>query len=219
MHRPWGRIVFSCAHELGHHELGHGTRADKYLAGSHYGKVREPEELAADVFAAHFLMPRQAVVRALRLRSWDVTKLSPKQAFCLAGVFGVGYGTFIWQLAAGLQVIPEADSKRLLKSTPKDIRRGIWPAAVATKLVIVDSAWEGTAIDFEVGDFMVAVRDVELPAGLFRRDGNAAEGSAWVAETPGRGQLMLNGRKVALRVSRKDYVGAWRHRFVPEADL
>lgn len=218
MHRPWGRIVFSCAHELGHHELGHGTRADKYLAGSHYGKSREPEELAADVFAAHFLMPRQAVVHALRLRDWDVTTLSPKQAFCLAGIFGVGYGTFIWQLAVGLQILPDADSKRLLKAKPKEIRREIWPAAAATRLLVVDSAWEGTPVDLEVGDFIATVRDAGLSAGLLREAGNASEFSVWVAETPGRGQLTQGGRKVAIRVSRKDYVGAWRHRFVAEVD-
>jgi Zn-dependent peptidase ImmA (M78 family) len=217
-HRPWGRIVFSCAHELGHHELGHGTRADKYLAGSHHGKSREPEELAADVFAAHFLMPRQAVVHALRLRSWDVTSLSPKQAFCLAGVFGVGYRTLIWQLAVGLQVLQEADSKRLLKAKPKEIRREMWPAAAATKLLIVDSAWEGTPIDMEVGDFIETERDAALPTSLLTLAGNSSDLSVWVAETPGRGLLTLNGRNVAVRLSRKDYVGAWRHRFVAEAD-
>jgi Zn-dependent peptidase ImmA (M78 family) len=217
-HRPWGRIVFSCAHELGHHELGHGTRADKYLAGGHHGKSRDPEELAADVFAAHFLMPRQAVVHALRLRSWDVMTLSPQQAFRLAGLFGVGYRTFIWQLAVGLQVLPEADSKRLLKAKPKEIRRDIWPAAAASRLLVVDSVWEGTSIDVEVGDFIATMRAADLPTPLFNRAGNASDLSVWVAETPGRGQLTLNGRKVAVRVSRKDYVGAWRHRFVPEAD-
>lgn len=217
-HRPWGRIVFSCAHELGHHELGHGTRADKYLAGTHYGKSREPEELAADVFASHFLMPRQAVVHALRLRSWDVRTLSPSQAFCLAGVFGVGYRTFLWQLAIGLQVLPEVEFQKLLKAKPKEIRREIWPASAATRLLVIDSAWECTPIDVEVGEFIATVREAVLPTPFFNRAGSASELSIWVAATPGRAQLTLNRRKVAVRVSRADYVGSWRHRFAAEVD-
>lgn len=89
-HRPRGRQGFSCAHELGHHELGHGTRADKYVAGTSAQSARAPEEIAADIFAAHFLMPRQAVVRALRLRNWELAQLTPQQGFTLAGLFGVG---------------------------------------------------------------------------------------------------------------------------------
>src|SRR5262249_26864115 len=90
MHRPWGRIVFSCAHELGHHELGHGTRADKYLAGSHYGKSREPEELAADVFAAFFVSPGQGVFPPLGLGGGGGRPLTRRKAFSLVGFWGVG---------------------------------------------------------------------------------------------------------------------------------
>jgi hypothetical protein len=147
-----------------------------------------------------------------------VATLTPIQAFTLAGVFAVGYQTFLWQLAVGLQVVEDAAFRSLLKSKPKAIRRDIWPASADSKLAIVDDAWEITPLDLEVGDFVATTHEADLTSPLFQKVADTADHSIWIAETPGRGHLSRDKRKISVRVSRKGYIGAWRHRFVPEVD-
>lgn len=84
-HRPFGRILFSCAHEVAHHYLGHGTRVDSYLAEANGRAPYSDEEFLADSFAGHLLMPRPAVVAAFDRRSWSVEDVTPRQAFIVAG--------------------------------------------------------------------------------------------------------------------------------------
>ena len=55
--RPEGRKNFTCAHEIGHHILGHGTAIDEIL-NALPDKTIEQE---ADFFAAMLLMPLSAV--------------------------------------------------------------------------------------------------------------------------------------------------------------
>lgn len=53
-HRPFGRITFSCAHELGHFQLGHATTVDEVGGPVSHTHI---EEIAADAFASWLLMP------------------------------------------------------------------------------------------------------------------------------------------------------------------
>lgn len=53
------RQRFTLAHEFGHHRMGHSTVVDEQAAISGY--LRDPNEVAANAFAAEFLMPRDAV--------------------------------------------------------------------------------------------------------------------------------------------------------------
>jgi Zn-dependent peptidase ImmA (M78 family) len=51
------RLRFTLAHELGHHELGHGQSWDR----ADYLQSGDPAERDANLFAAEFLLPRVAV--------------------------------------------------------------------------------------------------------------------------------------------------------------
>lgn len=217
-HRPRGRIAFSCAHELGHHELGHGTHADEYVADSHNRSRREPEELAADVFAAHFLMPRQAVLRAARLRDWDLTTLQPKQALTLAGFFGVGYESLLWQLSNGLQLLPPEQFSALSKVGPKSLRGEIYQAAADTNLLILDRAWRTVPADLEVGDFLLTSIDAATQSPILESAGGNGEHRIWLAREVGHAQIHHAGGTVSVRVSRRGYVGSWRNRFLVEEE-
>ncbi len=58
-HQALSRQRFTIAHEFGHHRMGHSTVVDDQAAigpGAH-----DPGEVAANAFAAEFLMPRDAV--------------------------------------------------------------------------------------------------------------------------------------------------------------
>ena len=89
-HRPRARVLFSCAHEIGHQQLGHGTRADRYLDTAPSAPVSD-EEFLADSFAGHLLMPRAAVMDALNRRNWLPDTMTPPQILLVAGELGVGY--------------------------------------------------------------------------------------------------------------------------------
>lgn len=215
-HRPRGRQGFSCAHELGHHELGHGTRVDKYVAGSPQRHPRQPEEIAANVFAAHFLMPRQAVVTAVRLRNWEITQLTPRQTFTLAGLFGVGYQTLLWQLSSGLQLLPDGRRRELLRSKPKSIRGELWPASAETRLVIWDALCGGLPVDLEVGDFLMICDDASADSELLQHVGSISGCQIQVARTVGQSRITHARGKALIRVARQGYIGTWRHRFLTE---
>lgn len=84
--RPAGRQAFTCAHELGHHVLGHGMRYDELMeTGSD-----EPEEILANAFASSLLMPISAVQNSFTVRKWDPRSCTALQAYTIAGWLGVG---------------------------------------------------------------------------------------------------------------------------------
>lgn len=70
--RPAGRKRFSCAHELGHHAFGDGSRIDELLEAGGVHGTREEEEIRADMFAGLLLMPKSAVQRGFSARGLSV---------------------------------------------------------------------------------------------------------------------------------------------------
>jgi len=216
-HRPNGRVAFSCAHELGHHELGHGTRADEYINGLPRGK-RCPEELGADVFAAHFLMPRQAILSATKMRGWTITSLSVEQTYTLASVFGVGYKSLLWQLFAGLQVLHEDHFNDLSKFTPKAIRNGLWEPSKDSNLVILDTRWKSVTVDLELGDVLIADLKGDLDTCPLTLQSEVNAQQVWEATKVGTVRLANASNEVLIRVSQRGYVGSWRYRYLTEGD-
>lgn len=218
-HRPPGRVVFTCAHELGHHELGHGTSVDEYLDAGTADQRRSPEEVAADVFAAHLLMPRQAILAAAQVGNLDIKGMTPEQAFLMAGQFSVGYSALLGQLTFGLQLMPRERFEELKRHQPKAIRTVLYPPSATTGLFVLHDDYPYAAVDMEVGDFLLAPAPVAIDATLLASRPRHAHSAVWEAACVGQERLSLaNGREVAIRVSRRGYVGAWRYRFLPEED-
>jgi hypothetical protein len=108
-HRPRGRVVFSCAHEVGHFDLGHGTRVDKYVEKDD-ARRRELslEELGADTFASTLLMPRPAVLARFSCRGWTIDAASAVDLYRVAVELDVGYGTLCKHLRHGLELVNDA---------------------------------------------------------------------------------------------------------------
>ncbi len=86
--RPEGRKRFTCAHELGHHVLGHGTKIDEII-NSGSNKAIEQE---ADFFAAMLLMPLSVVKRAAHDIGINFDFVSHEQIYVLSKYLGVSYG-------------------------------------------------------------------------------------------------------------------------------
>jgi Zn-dependent peptidase ImmA (M78 family) len=219
-HRPRGRVSFSCAHELGHFQLGHGTRVDEYIEGDVESLVRSDDEFAADTFAATLLMARQAVLNRFSIRSLAPRDATPVTLFEIAGELDVGYSTLIRHLRYRLEVVDASWLTNRSRVSPKTIRENLLGVAHAKRLLLVDKYWPSTPIDVEIGDVIGLPRDasIEVPRSL----SEAGVFSSWRSFVPtmsGHFQVRISGDTHAIRVARTGYCGKLKYRFIedPEA--
>lgn len=112
---------FTAAHELGHHVLGHALSIDS--ADSIMGNSQSLQELAAQSFAAHFLMPLQLINRLLRRTGLDHTAkgLTPVQAYQLSIMADTSYRAMVGQLVT-LGKITRAQAGEWRKLRPVNLK-------------------------------------------------------------------------------------------------
>lgn len=222
-HRPRGRLLFSCAHELGHHQLGHGTSADKYLADENKITARTPDEVAADTFASHLLMPRQAIVKSFSRRSLSLDNPSALDCFLVSQELGVGYATLITQMSAGLKMVSYSTAARLRKAKPNDIRASVWADSRKTDLIVLDRHWIAPTCNVTRGDFVVLPSEINHTGPCVNPVATCtALPGTDVYEVVAKGVQPLNTSAtttVSLRVMDKDYIGTYPNSFLPEPPL
>lgn len=219
-HRPRGRVAFSCAHELGHFDLGHGTRVDEYIGDEGDGhRAHSLEELAADTFASTFLMPRPAVLARFLSRGWTVEGASAVDLYRVAAELDVGYGTLCQHLRYGLGLVDDAWMKNRSKFAPKALRAAIAPRSECPRLVVLDEHWPMLPIDLEVGDCLAvpAAAQVELPSSLRQEDEHDGRRILRAAH-PGEMKGVVNGQPVTIRIARMGYCGMLKYRYLEEGD-
>jgi hypothetical protein len=218
-HRPRGRVTFSCAHELGHFELGHGTRVDKYLENGQRMKPKTDEEIAADTFATSLLMPRPAVLDRFACRGWDLESATPLQLFALAGELDVGYSTLIRHLCYGLELVDRNWLNERERTTPKALRRFITGDPTTKRVVLVDAHWPNVPIDLEVSDSLAATAIWEAPRGDWAHDkGVHGDWRLISPRRPGIYQFDIGGASRLVRVARTGYCGRFRYRHLEDAE-
>lgn len=120
--RPPPLQRFTAAHELGHHELGHDFSFDNEEDIT--GRVRDPLETQAQVFAANLLMSEVSVEAALEMWNLDpiVPDLDAVAAYVLSAQLGVSYKAMLMQLVM-LEKLGWAAYRSLTKSSPLQIKR------------------------------------------------------------------------------------------------
>lgn len=218
--RPSGRRNFTCAHELGHHEFGHGQQFDELVDHRSSRRRVDPKEFSADCFASYFLMPKATVDSGMFRRGFQYNSITPLQAYSMSTWLGVGYETFINHLAYGLKAISRSQAAILLKSTPKSIRSVLASDRIDQPMIMVDKAWSGRPVDCEVGDYL------HLPRGTLIEGNNlvlikqTASADLAQASQPGLGRLSQGWPmwSTYVRASRRQYVGRSRYRFEEEVD-
>jgi Zn-dependent peptidase ImmA (M78 family) len=109
------RQRFTLAHELGHHELGHGSVLDTLEALSN---SRDPKEVEANAFAAEFLAPLQAIDNWMRANGRPAVDL--ESVVRLAAFFGISAQAARYRLEAARFLSRPADRRRL----EEEIERG-----------------------------------------------------------------------------------------------
>ena len=148
--RPLQRRAYSCAHELGHHVFGHGSSIDELREDAKEYHWEDPKEFLADTFAGFTLMPIMGLRRAFATRGWTPETATAAQMFTIACEFGVGYGTLLTHLSAGVNMISRARAAALQRVTPKALRTDILGALTPEPLIVADRHRAGPTLDAEV---------------------------------------------------------------------
>jgi len=118
--RSTGLIHMTCAHELGHFFLGHGSTADEKLD---YDQSAAQIEQEADWFAYQLLTPRSLLATVMKRKRWSVQSLlEPVLLYQFSLRLGVSYRAAAWTLHRN-RLINRIAAERLLKTSPAEIKR------------------------------------------------------------------------------------------------
>lgn len=221
VHRPIGRQAFTCAHELGHHAFGHGTRVDNSQQFISIDS-KPQEEKAADLFAAHFLMPLMGIKNDLKKRNWNIKELKPHQAFVISSLYGVSYEALLNHLRYNSTMLSENTFQELSQVKPKSIKTSLLGFEYSKELTIVDRFWHGRPIDLVSGQLVIFSNkfNIENTKNLRVRARNSRY-SIMEATTQSVSSATLDGESFSVRVSGNHegpYTGRSKYRFLEEPD-
>lgn len=218
-HRPRARVLFSCAHEIGHHQLGHGTKANEYLADRPRDLPSSAEEFLANTFAGHLLMPRAAVLEAFQKRNWNASHPTATQVFLVSGELGVGFVTLLGHMCWSLELIPRVDHDQLIKVTPKSLKIELAGDSGRHNVFVVDSLWHNDVpIDLECKELLVMPINFGMSCSLLKLELQAGDTAVFVAMHSGHETVTVDRKKITIRVARQHYVGPYRNRYLSDPD-
>jgi IrrE N-terminal-like domain len=210
--RPPGRRRFTCAHELGHHIFGHGTRLDQLESSD------SEEEYLADSFAAAFLMPKTAIDAALSRRGWAQQTLTGEMIFTVSQDLGVGYATLVNHMALVLRYIPFRQKSVLEARKPLQLRNALASFPVHRDLFVVDEHWGARPVDVEVGDVLLVPSSTVTGASGLLQYTNSPRAHL-IAQSPGQTKIeLVTSRSIDVRISREDYTGRAKNRHLEQDD-
>lgn len=118
---------FTAAHELGHHALGHQPSLDnegilRRNIPQRMVNDRDAQEIAANAFAAEFLMPRWLMVWHCNRHGWVKDDFRrPNVIYQLSLRLGASYEATCWTMARA-NFISEQQARELLQTEPREIK-------------------------------------------------------------------------------------------------
>lgn len=119
---------FTAAHELGHIVLNHQASIDReILERAPYlpDNGRNPQEIAADAFAAEFMLPRWLFVFHIRRQQWSSGHLrNPDVVYQLALRLGASFKATCWGLV-GHDLLTRGDADLLVKSNLAKLKTAV----------------------------------------------------------------------------------------------
>jgi len=219
--RPMPRQRYTCAHELGHWYYGHGSKLDVY-EDEYRCQAHDNEELMADLFAGHFLMPPGAVAKAFKIRSIDPERCSQFDFYRVVSQLGVGYGTLLNHMYWTQKNISRGAFDRLKQYTPKAIRNELLGSIHEDPgfILLVDRQWNYVPIDLQVGHVAIVQNDINVKGKCLELLESSHNKTIIRATTPGVCSIENDAGSWAsfVRVSRKDFQGRSVYRHLEEAD-
>ena len=216
--RPLPRRAYNCAHELGHHVFGHGSSVDELREDAKKHCWHDPKEFLADTFAGFTLMPIIGLRRAFATRGWTPETATAAQMFTIAGDFGVGYGTLLTHLSAGVNMISRARAAALQRVTPKALRADILGATTPDPLMVADRHRAGPTLDVEVMMLLLLPPGTETTGASLAHERDLADGRLFRAVRPGIVQASVDSGAWAtfVRIAPEAYVGLARYRHLED---
>ncbi len=208
---------YTCAHELGHHLLGHASNLDDAADIDGAGGATSAQELAAQVFAGNFLMPLGLVNRVLRRLDLYDHSLTASDVYQVSRELDVSYTAAVWRLraldrldgptAAAYAKAGAAAAKRVLRGGPP-------PGSPRADLWVIEKAGDDLVGQCRVGDEILLrlvenrstgyVWQIEDPAGIPLPGASEAlvwdGGQSLTAEAMHAGQLAVPTTEQVLRV-------------------
>lgn len=154
---------FTAAHELGHAVLKHsaGVDDDSILARTPFGsKHYDPKEVAADTFAAMFLMPEFLINAIAERQKWDYKAIrQPEVIYQMSLRLGVSYEALTRTLVKH-GVLQAQERSSLLNVPVKRLKQSLLGAAVIPNdwrcnVWLLTERDEHTSITAEPNDFFV----------------------------------------------------------------
>ena len=216
--RPLPRRAYSCAHELGHHVFGHGSSIDELREDAKEYHWKDPKEFLADIFAGFTLMPIIGLRRAFATRYWTPETATAAQMFMIACEFGVGYGTLLTHLSAGVNMISRARAAALQRVTPKALRTDILGALTPEPLIVADRHRAGPTLDAEVMMLLFLPPGTETTGASLAHESDLADGRLFRAVRPGIVQASADGGAwtAFVRIAPAAYVGLAQYRHLED---
>ena len=220
--RPLVRRTSNCAHELGHHEFGHGSTLDELQDEAATERPFVANEFLANTFASYLLMPRLAVAHSFTVRGWRAETATPVQCFVVACSLGVGYETLANHLVHGLRLVGGSVARALLDTGLPAVRRALLGAQAKPHLTAVDRHHTLPTVDTEVGAALLLPAGTETEHDRLTTSEDTPSGRLFHVRLPGMVRAYSPDGKwaVMVRAMPEKYVGlAWcRHLEREEGD-
>ncbi|TVZ39761.1 Zn-dependent peptidase ImmA (M78 family) [Alteromonadaceae bacterium 2753L.S.0a.02] len=212
--RPEGRKRFTCAHEIGHHVLKHGTVIDEIVENG----SNKQEEVEADYFASILLMPPSAVNRALLQFGKAAQELSKQDVYVLSKYFGVSYQAFLTHIYSNLKLIPYRGYQYLRNVKLPEIREALCGQRLNNQVFLVGDWWVEKAIDMEVGDFLISKAELDIDGLHVVCSLPCENGFLYEATTTGIARVYSETWSSFVKVSRKKFTGLYQFKYEEEVD-
>lgn len=120
--RPRGLVHMTCAHELGHHFLGHETTTDSEIDCGDKANLVEQQ---ADQFAYSLMAPKWLIVRLAKAKGWSATSFrNPGIVYQLSLRLGISFTATVWTLSRQ-NLLGEIDANRMAKISLREIKKNL----------------------------------------------------------------------------------------------
>jgi Zn-dependent peptidase ImmA (M78 family) len=209
---------YTCAHELGHHLLGHASNLDDAADIDGAGGGTPAQERAAQVFAGNFLMPLGLVNRVLRRLDLYDRSLAAADVYQISRELDVSYTATVWRLRSLDRLdgpTAAAYAKAGAAAAKRALRGGLPSGSVRADLWVIEQAGDDLIGKCRVGDEILLrlvenrstgyIWQIEEPAGT--SSVAATQVLAWdgrenlTAQSMRAGQLALPSTNDVLRVA------------------
>lgn len=215
--RPLGRRNFNCAHEKGHWYFGHAATFDELSEALERYNDETPEEVLANSFAGHLLMPALGVRRAFARRNVVASTATPEQILAVASEFGVGYETLLTHLSISLSDISFARRTELLRLRSR-LRNTLKSSGVTGAVCVLDEEFSAPTLDVEVDHTIIGPAGTVSDCNHLIPVGTCVLGAMFRANSRGRAELHRpnSSWSASVRIASKNFIGLAKYRHLED---